>query len=117
MSPKGNKELGKFVRQHRTTAGLSLRALAEAAGIDHSYIARIEHGETDAPSADKLLRIARALGVEAEDLYALAGYVMPEGLPEFRPYLRTKYPDLSQKEVRALERYFQELQDHDGGKR
>ena len=116
MVVKGNKELGTFIRKHRQGAKLSLRALADQVGVDHSYIARIEQSQTDAPSADKLLRIARVVGVEAEDLYALAGYVMPEGLPEFRPYLRAKYPDLSQKDLRAMDRYFKELRDGDGGK-
>jgi transcriptional regulator with XRE-family HTH domain len=116
MSPKGNKELGRFVQKHREQAGLSLRDLEEQSGVTYSYIAKIERGDVDAPSADKLLRLAKVIGVEVEDLYALAGYVMPEGLPEFKVYLRTKHPDLTKKEVRDLERHLSQLIDEDEGK-
>jgi hypothetical protein len=54
----------------------------------------------------------------------LAGYLMPEGLPELRPYLRTKY-GLSDRAAEQIDEYFQALRpqwselakegDHEGG--
>jgi protein involved in plasmid replication-relaxation len=40
--------------------------------------------------------------------YALAGYLVPEGLPELRPYLRAKY-GLHDRAARQLDEYFQAL--------
>ena len=67
-------------------------------------------GQTDTPKPDHLQRLARALDADIEDLYALAGYVMPEGLPEFAPYLRTKY-GLPDQAAAQLDEYFQALRD------
>jgi len=97
MSPSTkSRQLGKLVRQARTARGLSLRALAEGIGTaDAPYLLRLERGEYQQPSAAVLQGLARVLDIAITDLYALAGYVMPEGLPAFEPYLRvtTDLPD------------------------
>lgn len=46
------------LREH---ARLSQRALAELAGVSHSYVTKLESGEIRSPSAARLERIAAAL--------------------------------------------------------
>ena len=48
------------------------------------------------------------LEVEVEDFYVLAGYMVPEGLPELAPYLRVKY-DLSEDASEQVKRYVARL--------
>lgn len=57
---------------------LSQSKLAELAGLDHSYISRLEAGDRAAPKPDTLERIIKALGLsqpEAEALRMAAGYM------------------------------------------
>jgi transcriptional regulator with XRE-family HTH domain len=109
MPPIINRELGDFIRRIRQERGLGLRPLAKAAGLDWSYIGRLEKGEIGTPDPVKLQKLARALEVEVEDFYALAGYLMPEGLPGLAPYLRAKY-DLPENASGDVERYVARLQ-------
>jgi transcriptional regulator with XRE-family HTH domain len=51
----------------REKAGLSLRTLAERAGVDFSTIYRIEAGDT-VPKFDTLEKLAKALGISVRDL-------------------------------------------------
>jgi transcriptional regulator with XRE-family HTH domain len=108
MPPIQNRDLGEFIRKTRQDKGLGLRPLAKLAGLDWSYIGRLEKGEIGTPDPVKLQKLARALEVEIEDFYALAGYFMPEGLPELAPYLRVKY-DLSEDASEQVERYVARL--------
>jgi hypothetical protein len=55
--------------------------------------------------------MARTLSTPIEDLYGLVGYDIPERLPSFRPYLRTKY-SLPPEAVADLERYFELLRNY-----
>jgi transcriptional regulator with XRE-family HTH domain len=56
---------------------LSLRQLAEQAGVSNPYLSQIERG-LRRPSADVLQQIAKALRISAEQLYIRAGIVSPE---------------------------------------
>jgi len=51
---------------------MSLRKLAESAGISNPYLSQIERGLRK-PSAEILKSIARALSIRAEALYERAG--------------------------------------------
>jgi transcriptional regulator with XRE-family HTH domain len=59
--------MGLRLRQLREKKGLSVRALAEKAGVDWSAINRIELGKAK-PRLDTLERLAKALGVGLRDL-------------------------------------------------
>lgn len=87
-----------------------MRQLAARTGMTPPTVSRLELGQIDSPRPDHLQRLARALDVDIEDLYALAGYLMPEGLPELAPYLRSKY-GLPDQAVTALDEYFQALRE------
>lgn len=53
---------------------MSLRKLAETAGISNPYLSQIERGLRK-PSAEILKSIARALSIRAESLYERAGWL------------------------------------------
>src|SRR3712207_7453066 len=69
--------LGDYLREQRTAASLSLRQLAEQAGVSNPYLSQIERGLRK-PSAEVLQQIAKALRISAEQLYVRAGIVSPE---------------------------------------
>jgi transcriptional regulator with XRE-family HTH domain len=119
MSPsKSTTKLGRAISRHRKAAGLSQAALANKIGVPASTVFRLEKGEFGMPDPDKLTRLAEALGIEAEELYALAPY--PD-LPDMAPYLRAKY-GMSDEAVAEAEAFFASLKKRDkrggpGGKR
>jgi transcriptional regulator with XRE-family HTH domain len=65
-------DLGGFIRQQRERSAMSLRKLADVAGISNPYLSQIERG-LRTPSAEILKSIARALSIRAEALYERAG--------------------------------------------
>ncbi|WP_166391120.1 helix-turn-helix domain-containing protein [Nocardioides ochotonae] len=69
--------LGDYLREQRTSAQLSLRQLAELAGVSNPYLSQIERGLRK-PSAEVLQQIAKALRISAEQLYLRAGILSPE---------------------------------------
>jgi transcriptional regulator with XRE-family HTH domain len=70
--------LGEFIRQQRERADLSLRRLADRAGISNPYLSQIERG-VKRPSAQILKQLSRALQISAETLYSRAGW-MEDGM-------------------------------------
>lgn len=66
------QELGDFIRQQREVANVSVRRLAELAGVSNPYLSQIERG-LRRPSADILQQLAKALKISAETLYVRAG--------------------------------------------
>ncbi len=64
--------LGAFIRAHRSTAGLSLRDLAERTRVSNAYLSQVERGLHE-PSITVLRAIADALGIPLESLLARAG--------------------------------------------
>src|SRR3954452_21126034 len=69
--------LGDYLREQRVSARLSLRQLAEQAGVSNPYLSQIERG-LRRPSADVLQQLAKALRISAEQLYIRAGIVSPD---------------------------------------
>lgn len=68
----GLAELGAFIRQQRERSRMSLRRLADRAGISNPYLSQIERGLRK-PSAEILKSLARALSIQAESMYVHAG--------------------------------------------
>lgn len=64
--------LGEYIREQRDQAQLSLRQLAQQAGVSNPYLSQVERG-LRRPSAQILNRIAGALAISAETLYVRAG--------------------------------------------
>ncbi len=69
--------LGQFIREQRNAAQLSLRALADKAGVSNPYLSQIERGLHE-PSVRVLSSIANALNVSAETLLRQAGALGPD---------------------------------------
>lgn len=67
-------DIGGFIRQQRERTNLSLRKLADRAGISNPYLSQIERGIRK-PSAEILKRLSRALEISAESLYTRAGLI------------------------------------------
>ena len=105
MDDEQAKSLGELLKRKREELGLSTRQLGEIAGLDGVTVLRFEQGAFAAPRPDKLARVAEALGISLADVYALADYAVPDDLPSFRPYLRTKYRGLPADEVDKIEAY------------
>jgi transcriptional regulator with XRE-family HTH domain len=72
--------VGEFIAGQRRAAELSLRQLAEQAGVSNPYLSQIERG-LRRPSAEVLQQLAKALRVSAETLYVRAGILDPEDHP------------------------------------
>lgn len=73
-------DFGELLRGFRERAGLSQRALAQAANIDKSYVSKLESGKREVASRTLALRLATILELSASevDLWLIsAGYVSP----------------------------------------
>lgn len=77
MNESKHTDLGEFIRQQRERANLSLRRLADTAGISNPYLSQIERGIRK-PSAEILSRLSRALEISANSLYSKAGLMDEE---------------------------------------
>ena len=80
MNESKHSDLGEFIRQQRERANLSLRRLADKAGISNPYLSQIERGIRK-PSAEILKNLSRALEISANSLYSKAGLIDEEVLP------------------------------------
>jgi transcriptional regulator with XRE-family HTH domain len=65
LDPKA--AFGRRLRELRLAGGLSQEALADAAGLDRTYVSSCERGKRNV-SLQNIYRLARALGVPPEDL-------------------------------------------------
>jgi transcriptional regulator with XRE-family HTH domain len=72
-------DIGSFIRTQREAAHVSMRQLAEKAGVSNPYRRQIERGLRK-PSADMLSQIAKALRVSAEILDVQAGILEPRAV-------------------------------------
>jgi transcriptional regulator with XRE-family HTH domain len=70
------QDIGGFIRAQREAAQVSVRQLAEKAGVSNPYLSQIERGLRK-PSAEVLSQIAKALRLSAEVLYIRAGILEP----------------------------------------
>ncbi len=72
-------ELGNRLRELRKKRGLTLRGLAEAVGVDFTYLSKIENGKAGyMPGADTIRSLAEKLDTDPLELLQLADKVPPE---------------------------------------
>ncbi|HLR99777.1 helix-turn-helix transcriptional regulator [Mycolicibacillus parakoreensis] len=81
-------DIGSFIRSQREAAQVSMRQLADKAGVSNPYLSQIERGLRK-PSADVLSQIAKALRMSAEVLYVRAGILEPSPNSEVRDAIIT----------------------------
>lgn len=102
MTEDTTTPLGRLLKRLRTEQGLSLYELAARSGLNRSTLLRIEGGTHAQPSAGTLNRLARGLGIDAEELYDASWVDSDEPLPSPTTYFRTKYK-LSETQLAELE--------------
>ncbi|MBY6350298.1 helix-turn-helix domain-containing protein [Rhodococcoides corynebacterioides] len=107
-------DIGSFIRSQRESAQVSLRQLAQSAGVSNPYLSQIERGLRK-PSAEVLASIAKGLRVSSEVLYVRAGLL--EERPH-SPVVDAVHGDESiterQKQV-LLEIYYSFRRENDAG--
>lgn len=69
--------VGEVIRRLRTQRGLSVRGLAEQAGISASFLGAVERGESDIA----LGRLAQVAGSLDHDVASLLGYSLRQATP------------------------------------
>lgn len=69
--------VGEVIRRLRGQRGLSVRGLAERAGISASFLGAVERGESDIA----LGRLAQVAGALDHDVASLLGYSLRQGTP------------------------------------
>jgi len=109
MDKSQSKALGAQLKAARKRLALSAKEVGDRAGLADSNVIRLEQGAIANPRPETLKSLADALDLDLSDLYATAGYVQPDGLPSFAPYLRSKYADLPAGARRELEASFRHI--------
>lgn len=96
------QDLGEFIRQQREVANVSVRRLAELAGVSNPYLSQIERG-LRRPSAEILQQLAKALKISAETLYVRAGLLSEDdaGAPSVREAI-ARDPKLTAEQKQTL---------------
>jgi transcriptional regulator with XRE-family HTH domain len=75
---------GNYVRERRRAKQLTLRACAQAIGLNPGHLSNIENGRATAPTSDEtLLKWAEMLDVPVGTLLARAGRLGPDDLRRF----------------------------------
>jgi transcriptional regulator with XRE-family HTH domain len=69
LETNGRLELGERLRAIRLLRRLTLRQVAQAAGVSESFVSQLERGRSSA-SVATLQRLAGAVGIEISDLFA-----------------------------------------------
>ena len=69
IGPERIPHLGKRLRERRKARGLTLQAVADAAGLTAGFISQVERGIA-APSLASLTAISRVLGTDPGELFA-----------------------------------------------
>jgi transcriptional regulator with XRE-family HTH domain len=103
MRPDQARALGDYIKDRRSALLLSTRALAARSHVNMATIVRLQQGAFIDPRPETLRAVADGLDVRVSELLLLAGYLIPEDLPDFDKYLRVKYPQLSDEAIAELE--------------
>jgi transcriptional regulator with XRE-family HTH domain len=106
-------DIGGFIRAQREAAQVSVRQLAEKAGVSNPYLSQIERGLRK-PSADVLNQIAKALRVSAEVLYVRAGILEPSTTSEVRDAVITDTAITERQKQVLLDIYTSFVQQNEG---
>lgn len=75
-NPELMRTFGEVVQEKRKELGLSQERLALTAGLDRTFVWKIEHGKRN-PSLESLFKVSQALGVAPDDLVRQVRERMP----------------------------------------
>ena len=104
--------IGDYIRQQREQAKISLRQLADQAGVSNPYLSQIERGLRK-PSAEILQGIARGLRISAETLYVRAGILDEQGEPPDLVTTVLRDPTLTERQKQVLLEIYRSFQQDD----
>lgn len=106
-SKQNIKKLGHIIKEKREEEGLSIRGLGRESGLQGTTIMRLEKGEKTSPSPIVLGRLAGTLSISLAELYTLAGYPVPDNLPDVPGYVCGLYgEDVSEKALDEVTEFF-----------
>jgi transcriptional regulator with XRE-family HTH domain len=107
LDPAGAvRDVGRYIREQRRQAELSLRNLARQAGVSNPYLSQIERGLRQ-PSAKILKDIAKALRISAETLYLRAGILDSDEQDGDLIAAILRQPDLTERQKQVLIEIYQ----------
>ena len=93
--------IGEYIREQREQAKISMRQLAQSAGVSNPYLSQIERGLRK-PSADILQQIAKGLRISAEALYVQAGILEDRPADSGVRSALLADPDISERQKQVL---------------
>jgi transcriptional regulator with XRE-family HTH domain len=99
------RDIGGFIRDLRRNAQISLRQLAEQAGVSNPYLSQVERGLRK-PSAEVLQQIASALRVSTPVMYLRAG-LLDDGESPGVLHAIAVDPDLSMAQKQSLSQIYE----------
>ncbi len=87
--------LGDKIRRSREENALTQGQLAKFADVSQGYLSQLENGDVKNPSAAVLLRVAKAMHMEPDELFEAAGYPTVRTLRRvYQDYAATIDPEL-----------------------
>jgi transcriptional regulator with XRE-family HTH domain len=114
MNDRAARQFGEYIKRLRTERKLSIRGLADKAGIDSGALTRLEHGKVRTPQPATLKALATTLRVPLADMFAMADYVIPYDLPSIIPYFHARYGHLPEATLTEIDAYLKVLIDEHG---
>jgi transcriptional regulator with XRE-family HTH domain len=99
------RDVGGFIRDLRRNARISLRQLAEQAGVSNPYLSQIERGLRK-PSAEVLNQLAHALRVSTPAMYLKAGLLDAKDNPGVLAAIATD-PELTVAQKQSLTQIYE----------
>lgn len=113
MNPEQAVEVGMYLKEKREGLGMTTYQVGDKANVDQSQVVRVENGQILKLTPDLLQRLALAVNAPVVDVFTLAGYPLPKGLPGLRPYMRAKYRTLTPEALDEVEAFVTQLAQRD----
>ena len=105
--------IGEYIREQREQAKISMRQLAQSAGVCNPYLSQIERGLRK-PSADILQQIAKGLRISAEALYVQAGILEDRPADSGARSALLADPQLSERQKQVLIEIYESFRRENG---
>jgi transcriptional regulator with XRE-family HTH domain len=113
MAKVNVNSIGEYIREQREQAKISMRQLAQNAGVSNPYLSQIERGLRK-PSADILQQIAKGLRISAEALYVQAGILEDRQADSGVRTALLADPELSERQKQVLIEIYESFRRENG---